>query len=135
MVLAARLLDNSPFPLAILRYSHPMAVTLKQHADLKARRHELLRELEAIHSELANINRQLAERIRDKLAPQPGSVKHAALSAVKSGHERLKDIIPVVAKELGRGISKQATANALVELRTVGLVLHADRRWMPVDHP
>lgn len=85
-----------------------------------------------LQGELARVNRKLSEPLRDRLVPKPGTVRHAALAAVRNGRESLIDITDTVSQDLGRQVVKNSVANELRALRNTGLVYHADHRWYPV---
>lgn len=110
-----------------------MAETLKQHAKLVARRHELLQELEALHAELDHINLQLSKRAAKPPIAKPGTARHAILSVMREGFDKLFDITAAASVELKRDLSTTLVANQLIRLHNLGLVVHVGRSWRLID--
>lgn len=104
-----------------------MPTSLESHSELVARRHRLVRDIETMLRELAEVDAKLGKPGRQKLVPN--TVKHAAVAAIGGGRELLADILSAVVRDLNRDISKHHLSNCLRELRTQGLILHSGRRW------
>jgi hypothetical protein len=106
-----------------------MAISIDLHAELVARRHQLVAEIESRLVQLCETNAELAKAAETKPLTKPGTVKHAALAAVRSGRCYLLDITEFVSIDMGRAVVKNQVANELRVLRSQGILLHADRRW------